>query len=36
MYTDAVKTTGNDGRLEVVDVAQLIERALESERALAG
>ncbi len=29
MYTDAVKTTGNEGKIEVVDVAQLLERALE-------
>jgi len=29
MYSDAVKTTGNEGRLEVVDIAQLIERAAE-------
>jgi Fe-S oxidoreductase len=28
MYTDAVKTTGHEDRLEVVDVAQLLERAL--------
>jgi Fe-S oxidoreductase len=36
MYSDAVKTTGNEGRLEVIDLAQLIERALETEGALAG
>ncbi|MCP3974642.1 MAG: 4Fe-4S dicluster domain-containing protein [bacterium] len=36
MYTDAVKTTGNEGRLEVVDIAQLVGRALETEGALAG
>ncbi len=36
MYSDAVKTTGHEGRLEVVDVAQLLERALEAEGALAG
>ena len=35
MYSDAVKTTGNEGRLEVVDVAQLIERAVDTEGALA-
>jgi Fe-S oxidoreductase/nitrate reductase gamma subunit len=29
MYSDAVKTTGNDGRLEVIDIAQLLERSLE-------
>jgi len=29
MYSDAVKTTGFDDRLEVVDVVQLLERALE-------
>jgi len=29
MYSDAVKTTGNEGRLEVVDIAQLVERAME-------
>jgi len=28
MYTDAVKTTGNEGKIEVVDVVQLLERAL--------
>lgn len=27
MYTDAVKTTGHEGRLEVVDVAQLVEKS---------
>lgn len=27
MYTDAVKTTGYEDRLEVVDIAQLLERA---------
>lgn len=31
MYTDAVKTTGNDARLEVVDVASLVFRAAELE-----
>ncbi|MDP3983754.1 MAG: heterodisulfide reductase-related iron-sulfur binding cluster [Acidimicrobiia bacterium] len=36
MYTDAVKTTGYEGRLEVVDVAQLLERALESAEASVG
>lgn len=29
MYTDAVKTTGNEGVIEVVDIAQLLERAME-------
>ncbi len=29
MYSDAVKTTGNEGRIEVVDIAQLMERAME-------
>ncbi len=29
MYADAVKTTGNEDRLQVVDVAQLVERSLE-------
>ncbi len=28
MYGDAVKTTGNEQKLEVVDIAQLLERAL--------
>jgi Fe-S oxidoreductase len=28
MYSDAVKTTGHEDRLEVVDVAQLLERAM--------
>ncbi len=31
MYTDAAKTTGNDGRLEVVDVVQLVQQALAGE-----
>ena len=31
MYTDAVKTTGNEGRIEVVDIAQLLARCLETE-----
>jgi len=30
MYSDAVKTTGNEAQLEVVDIAQLLERALEA------
>jgi Fe-S oxidoreductase len=29
MYTDAVKTTGYEEQIEVVDIAQLIERAME-------
>ncbi len=29
MYSDAVKTTGNEGKIEVVDIAQLLERAME-------
>jgi Fe-S oxidoreductase/nitrate reductase gamma subunit len=29
MYSDAVKTTGNEGRIEVIDIAQLVERAKE-------
>jgi Fe-S oxidoreductase len=29
MYSDAVKTTGNEDRIEVIDIAQLIERAME-------
>lgn len=29
MYSDAVKTTGNEGSIEVVDIAQLVERAME-------
>jgi Fe-S oxidoreductase/nitrate reductase gamma subunit len=29
MYSDAVKTTGNEGKIEVVDIAQLVERAME-------
>jgi hypothetical protein len=29
MYSDAVKTTGNEGQIEVVDVAQLIHKAAE-------
>jgi Fe-S oxidoreductase len=30
MYTDAAKTTGNDGRLSVVDLIQLVDRARRS------
>lgn len=29
MYSDAVKTTGNEDTIEVVDIAQLLERAME-------
>jgi Fe-S oxidoreductase/nitrate reductase gamma subunit len=29
MYSDAVKTTGNEGQIEVVDIAQLIHTAAE-------
>ncbi|GMQ93569.1 MAG: heterodisulfide reductase-related iron-sulfur binding cluster [Acidimicrobiia bacterium] len=29
MYSDAVKTTGNEGNIAVVDIAQLVERAME-------
>ncbi len=36
MYTDAVKTTGFEDRLEVVDIAQLLERALQIEEATVG
>jgi Fe-S oxidoreductase len=36
MYGDAVKTTGYEGRLEVVDVAQLLERALEVQAVAVG
>ncbi len=28
MYSDAVKTTGSEGRIEVVDIIQLVERTL--------
>jgi Fe-S oxidoreductase len=28
MYSDAVKTTGHEDRLQVVDVAQLVEQAM--------
>jgi len=31
MYSEAVRSTGHESRLEVVDVAQLLERALEME-----
>ncbi len=31
MYTDAVKTTGNEGRIAVVDLIQLVEEALALE-----
>ncbi|MEN8040556.1 MAG: heterodisulfide reductase-related iron-sulfur binding cluster [Actinomycetota bacterium] len=30
MYSDAVKTTGNEGRIEVMDIAQLVEQAVEA------
>ena len=30
MYSEAVKATGNEGRIEVLDIAQLIERAREA------
>ncbi len=36
MYSDAVKTTGNEDRLEVVDIAQLLERAVATEEAPVG
>ncbi len=36
MYTDAVKTTGHEERLAVMDIAQLIERALDTEGAMVG
>jgi Fe-S oxidoreductase/nitrate reductase gamma subunit len=36
MYTDAVKTTGHEDQLTVVDIAQLVERALDTEGALVG
>ncbi|HBY92860.1 MAG: (Fe-S)-binding protein [Ardenticatenaceae bacterium] len=29
MYSDAVKTTGHDGRIEVVDIARLVAEALQ-------
>ena len=29
MYSDAVKTTGNEDKIEVVDIAQLVEQAME-------
>ena len=28
MYTDAVKTTGNEGKIEVRDLIELVEEAL--------
>ncbi len=28
MYTDAVKTSGNEGKIEVKDVIELVEEAL--------
>ncbi|MHB1987779.1 MAG: (Fe-S)-binding protein [Acidimicrobiales bacterium] len=31
MYSDAVKTTGNEGRLEVVDLVEIVELALLAE-----
>lgn len=30
MYTDAVKTSGNEGRIEVRDIIQLVDEALQS------
>lgn len=36
MYTDAAKTTGHEDQLAVVDIAQLIERALDTEGVLVG
>lgn len=30
MYTDAAKTTGNDDRISVVDLIQLVDRARRS------
>lgn len=36
MYTDAAKTTGHEDQLAVVDIAQLVERALDTEGALVG
>jgi hypothetical protein len=35
MYTDAAKTTGNDGILQVVDLTQLVKKAV-AEEAVAG
>jgi hypothetical protein len=32
MYTDAVKTTGNEGRIEVRDVIQLVAEAMGEEQ----
>jgi Fe-S oxidoreductase len=32
MYTDAVKTTGNEGKIEVRDVIQLVAEAMEWDR----
>mgnify|MGYP001611671490 CR=1 FL=1 len=28
MYTDAVKTTGNEGKIEVKDIIQLVAEAM--------
>ncbi|MDH3500108.1 MAG: heterodisulfide reductase-related iron-sulfur binding cluster [Acidimicrobiia bacterium] len=36
MYSDAVKTTAHEGQLEVVDIAQLLERAVDTEAATVG
>jgi Fe-S oxidoreductase len=36
MYTDAAKTTGHEEQLAVVDIAQLVERALDTEGAIVG
>ena len=32
MYRDAVKTTGNDGRLDVKDLIELVEESIDSEK----
>jgi hypothetical protein len=36
MYGDAVKTTGFEDRLEVIDIAQVLERALEMKAVAVG
>lgn len=32
MFSDAVKTTGNEGKMTVVDIVQLVDRALDRDR----
>jgi hypothetical protein len=36
MYRDAVKASGNEGRIEVREIAELVEAALQAEEAHSG